>query len=459
MAAGMLSQIFAPDYSGVQRENQLDDQRLQSIATMDPWQQAGYAMLSGGQMAGRGLGDAVAGAVGVDARTPAQQNLAAVQAAKAQVQKLGFDPSDPNSVDDFYKRVIQILQQQGLVGEAMSVAHEWNTAKLAQKRSDLENSKLGLQADRLRQLSNYQNGRNAILMQKLGSSGSEVVQLLGQLDQMASSGVVDPYRESAIKARIDQLTAGKGGGIKIVQAGDHYDVLDPQGNKIGSGDVTSKPLNAQGQQKLDQSNVKLQSGYAEAKAGYQKQYDAAVALYNSPGLDGITGRFGRLVGTEGAAGQTATTLASGPTRAALALYKQVTGETFLQGLAQLKAASATGSTGLGAVSNIEGEKVQSAAAALSREQDAADLRQQLAIYIQTLAGSAGRLDAAAQQNGLNPIPLRQQALGGAPAAAPQAAPVAPQPAAAAPTAAPSAPATPAAPIRFERVNGKIQRVG
>jgi hypothetical protein len=187
----------------------------------------------------------------------------------------------------------------------------------------------------------------------------------------------------------------------------------------------------------------MSSAYAEAKAGYQKQYDAAVALYNSPGLSGITGRFGRLVGEERdgqltTAGHIATTAASGASRAALALWKQVTGATFLAGLAQLKAASPTGSTGLGAVSNAEGARVTAAAAALSREQDDADLRKQLAIYIQTLVESAGRLDAAANGDKVTPIPLRTSALGGAQGVPVAAAPVAAPSPAATPVAAPAA---------------------
>jgi hypothetical protein len=159
----------------------------------------------------------------------------------------------------------------------------------------------------------------------------------------------------------------------------------------------------------------------------QNTYNAAVRLHNHAGVSGITGRLGRLVGEPSMAGQAATTAASAESRAALALWKQISGTTFLEGLQQLRAASPVGSTGLGQVSNIEGDKVQSAAAALAREQDAADFRLNLKIYLGKLAEAAKALAAAAPIDKVTPIPLKEMplsVLGGKPSERAPAAPAA-----------------------------------
>ena len=441
MAAGMLSGLFAPKYDDMQQDRRDEESRLQRVATMDPFQQAGYAGLQGARMAGRGLGTAVAGAMGADARPPAEKNMDAVTEAKRQVSELGFDPEDPKSIDEFYKRVIQILQKQGLAAEALAVAREWQTQKRADLRAGNEDKRLQLQNDELarkreRDAANTATARerNRILEQR-GALKPETIQLLAEYDGVDPLDANGKFKQDAIVARLNAISAPK--GVKFVNAGNRIVMTDSQGNELRTIEVGARPMNEKDEAKAADKDRNLGSAYASAKADYQKQYDAAVALHNHPGLSGITGRIGRLVGEEKegqltTAGHLATTAASDTSRAALALWKQVTGTTFLAGLAQLKAASPTGTTGLGAVSNAEGSKVQAAAAALSREQSDADLRKQLAIYIQTLVDSAGRLDAAATGEKVQAIPLRTKPLAGAPAQAAQ-------PPAQPPSAAPAAP--------------------
>lgn len=446
MAAGMLPGLFSPQYKDLRAEQQDEDARLRGLATMDPFQAAAYASYSGASQAGKGLGGAVASAAGLDTRSPARLQMDQIQAAKAEVQQLGFDPQDPKSLDKFYLNVIKILQSKGLAAEAAEMAKEWRTYSHETAKDALGIAESQRKAERDKNQNAAAIARNAILAQRLGTQGPEVIQLLGQLDAMnASDALKDPYKEKAIMARIDELTAPK--GIKVVPAGDHYDILGPDGKKIGTDEIGAKPLSEKDALKNDAKEASLESAYKEAKASWQQQYDSAVDLYNHPGVGGITGRFGRLVGEQNATGSTtlgniATTAAGSDSRGALALWKQVTGSTFLAGLARLKSQSPTGSTGLGAVSNIEGEKVQAAAAALSREQDAPEFRQRLATYIQILVDTAKRVDEAAAQQDIPAIPLRPKPLTGAPtgrrpAASPRTAAPAPSVAPAAPSAAPA----------------------
>lgn len=422
MAAGMIPGFKTPDVielERLRRQQEADEAtRLERLARMNPFEQARHEGLQSAQMIGRGLGGMIATAAGRDPRSAfqrnvdtAQRNVDAVQAAKAQVAQLGFDPDDPKSMDQFYRQVIQILQKQGLAAEALGVAKEWEKHKREGKKLDLQNEELQRKKDRDKAMDQRAQERNRLLESK-GLLGSETIQLLNRLDAIDP---LDPTRQAErefITKRLNALAAGK--GVKFVPLGDRVQIVDAvTGEEIRTETVGQKPaapMNAKDAAKQDEKNDKAASAYKEAKAAYQNQYDAAVALHNHPGLEGITGRVGRFVGEPGTAGQVATTAAGAQARAALNLWQQVTGSTFIAALAQLKAASPTGSTGLGAVSDAEGKKVQAAAAALGREQDAADLRRQLAIYIQTLVDSANRLDATAQAQEIAPIPLAKKPL-------------------------------------------------
>lgn len=423
MAAGMIPGFKTPDVielERLRRQQEADEAtRLERLARMNPFEQARHEGLQSAQMIGRGLGGMIATAAGRDPRSAfqrnvdtAQKNLDAMQAAKEEAAAaFKLDPNDPASVDAFYRQWMSILARKGFPFEAAAVAKEWEAQKRQGKQLDLQNEEL--QRKKARDIATDQRAqeRNRILEQK-GMLGVETIQLLNRLDLIDPLDPTKQAERDYITKRLNALGAGK--GVKFVPLGDRVQIVDAvTGEEIRTETVGQKPaapMNAKDAAKQDEKNDKAASAYKEAKAAYQNQYDAAVALHNHPGLEGITGRVGRFVGEPGTAGQVATTAAGAQARAALNLWQQVTGSTFIAALAQLKAASPTGSTGLGAVSDAEGKKVQAAAAALGREQDAADLRRQLAIYIQTLVDSANRLDATAQAQEIAPIPLAKKPL-------------------------------------------------
>lgn len=459
MAAGMLSGLFSSAQRDVRQESLDEESRLQKLADMDPFKAAAYTAYGSAARAGRGLGEAIASVAGADPRTPAKRNLDAVEAAKAEVAKLGFSPDDPKSIDEFYRRVMLILQKQGLALEAADIGREWHTQKNQDAKISLQNEEL--QRKKAKDAASDANAqaRNRIL-EKKGALGAETIQLLAALDAVDPLAPEGEAKKKAILARLNALSAGK--GVKFMNLGDRVAVVDAAtGEELRSEAAGARPMSEKDAAKADDKDLAAENAYKEAKASLQAQYDAAVGLYNHPGVEGITGRTGRLVGESGVAGQTATTLAGADARGALNLWQQVTGSTFIAALGQLKAASPTGSTGLGAVSDAEGKKVQAAAAALGREQDASEFRQRLATYIQVLEGSSQRLDAAAQTHSIPPIPLQAKPLTG-PAKGrrtPAAPPVAPTPTAA-PAPSSAAPAAPAAPGRekWGYVNGKLQQV-
>lgn len=425
---GMLGDLFTPSARTL-RDDELDKERVHQWQAQDPFKAMAHASYSGATLAGEGLARAGVAAAGGDPRTRLERNVEAVEAAKQQVAALGFNPDDPKSIDEFYKRVIQILQKQGLAAEALAVGKEWNAEKHKTAKSDIELRDLQRREDRDRRAA------------ELG------------IMRVASAREIAAAKNATAKEIADaKLTAEqlKDGPFKSIDYGDHVEVINRFGEVISS---KPKALNPKDEERDANAKRDAEQAYGEYLAGLQRQYDAAVQLHNHPGVDGITGRFARHVGTDDKSpvlGTLATTLAGKDARGALALHNQVVGGAFLAGLAKLKNASPNKSTGLGAVSEKEGDKVQSDAAALDRAQEAADYRKQLAIYIQEMEGFAQRLAAGAQQDKIAPKPLATKPLNGAPAAKP----------AAVPAAAPAAPAGAPKVERWERgADGKLKRVG
>lgn len=474
MAAGMLSGLFNPTEKDLLAAQRDENTQLDSLAQNGPFAALARTAYEGGHTAGRGLGTMLASAAGADARSPLQRYSDAVEKAKAEVAKLGFNPDDPNTIDDFYKHVIMILQQQGLAADALAVGKEYS----AQKHQRATEA-LGLKAEtRKASTAAAQDARaaerNQILMQKFQAQGPEIVRLLGMLDEMnADTGAKDPYKEKAIMARIDSLS---GGGIKVVNAGDHYVVVDAKtGAEISKGDIGAKPASEKDQTKNDQAMAQVENAYQQTKLSLQQNYDNAVELYNHPGLKDAVGVLAGMISRDsehvGVGDFLNRARLSDVAKAAVAKLQQVRGQTFIGALTDLKAASPkTGATGLGSLTEVEGKKIQNAKAALDPQQGYASFRQYLSQYVHQIESSGQVLDDGAKRYGIETFyPLRVKPLPGAPspqaspASAPATgAPTAPVAPAAAPTAAPAAlggaPAAPG-PVRFERVNGKIQKIG
>jgi len=430
MAQGMLSGIFGTP--PIDRAAQEDDERLRALALGGPFKADAYTAYGGGGQAGRGIGKLLGGLTGHDVRAPAEKRSDAIEAAKAQVSQLGFNPEDPKAVDAFYKQVIQILQKQGLPGEALDVAREWSEHKKDTDKAALDRDRLAESTAKREAKKAADDERNVILKQRNVPELMRLIDVVESFDPITQA----PQRKmrlDALNAKLESLKKG----IVLEDAGDRIIVRNrADGAILGTDNKGAEPMNAKDDAKAKDKTRAQADAYASAAAKLQADYDAAVRLYNHQGLDhgptgGIVGRAGRLVGESGFAGQSATTAASGPARAALDLWKQVVGATFLAGLNDLKASSPTGSTGLGQTSNIEGDKVQSAKAALSRNQDAPDFRLNLKIYVQSLEDQAARLRAAAAagDGSIKPLAFTPRALTApgtrARPAAPAAAPAAP----------------------------------
>lgn len=220
--------IKTPEQEAAERE-QLAQQR----ARMSPDEQLRYAQAVGADMAGRGIGQALGGMLGVDTRTAGEKRAGAVEKAKAEVQAAGVDPADTNA---FYSAVVQALLRSGLVDEAMQVRKEWEVARLQGRRLDVqEKTAEGKQA-----VAEY---NAATARQRAERMGPEFMQLLDAWQAAVEEG--DTQRAQAITARLNFLSTQKGGtaaGVKLLDAGDRVQVLDAQGNVLREVVKGAKPL-------------------------------------------------------------------------------------------------------------------------------------------------------------------------------------------------------------------------
>lgn len=111
--------------------------------------------------------------------------------------------------------------------------------------------------------------------------------------------------------------------------------------------------------------------------------EIAKRLRDHPGLSAITGK--------GSVLKPFTGLREEDSRNAQALYEQLSARVFLSALQGLKDASKTGSTGLGALTEREGDKVQNAEAAMKQYQGTPAFQAELDRYIKILERTKGRL--------------------------------------------------------------------
>jgi len=230
--ADSLITLFKPKTTAEQDEELRRENQARTLARMSPQEMSTYLGATGGEMLGRGAVQAGAAALGYDARTPGETEDDAVAAAKRQVQQLGFDPEKPESVDQFYRQVISILQKQGLVAQAMQVAKEYQAAKAANTRASAEVDKAAAQKKRSEQM------------------GPRVVQMISAYEavqrELAGTPEDDP-KYAALEQRAEMLRSaiekeGVQKGIKIVPRGNKMEIVDDKtGETIREVDVGAKP--------------------------------------------------------------------------------------------------------------------------------------------------------------------------------------------------------------------------
>jgi hypothetical protein len=416
MATGMLDALFATKQKDLLAEERAEDQRLQFQAS-DPFKAAALATYEGGAMAGRGLGRTAAVAMGRDPRTSAERQAGSIEKAKAEIAAMGeIDFSTPEGVDKYYLGVINILRKNNLPGEAHAASVEWNKHKNEKADRDLKADEIARKKAADAEKAKTEQAKVAAAAERnrlLAQRG--MGEFVGWIDRIEKTQ--DPRTKQLLIDRANAAIAKDnraGRKITLENAGDRVIVRDETGAVLGTDMMGEKPLTGKEREKADGATQEAANAYRELKANLQAAYDAAVSLYNHPGLPKIFGpRRGRYVGEDKdhpILGTFASVTADDEAGAALALYRRVAGITFLEGLQTLKRASKTSSTGLGAVSEKEGDKVQAAAVAIDRMQQAPDARNQLQKYLAELVALGDRLDLRAEEDNVPVVPLQEKQL-------------------------------------------------
>lgn len=401
--------LLTPTVRDIRRDREDEALQAQRIATMTPDQQSAYMAYTGGRAMGKGLGEMVGGALGVDMRSDTQKYADAVAKVKAQVAAEKIDPTD---VDKFYPRVIQLLGQNGLVAEAAQMSREYQKMKLEMRRAQLETAREERMARRDAASDARARERNEIAMQRLGAKGHEVVDLLNMLDQPD----VPEERRKAILARINFLSQQK---LVWKDLGDRIGAFNPDGSPVAAYDKGAAPVSQRNAKKQEEVTPQQITAYKMSKDRLQRIYDTVTALANHPGLHYITGRvMGATGGEGGVGGPIGTALLPDAGRAALALLEQITGQAFLNALAELRSLSKSGASGLGAVTEREGDRLVSSAAALNRQQDTATFHNNLKKYASDIVLLGARMDENAGTDDLvvlREVPIKLSGTKGAPA--------------------------------------------
>ena len=130
--------------------------------------------------------------------------------------------------------------------------------------------------------------------------------------------------------------------------------------------------------KVEEAEAAAVSQLQGATRALDEEIAAATRLLAHPGRDKIIGpRIGALPDAAVAA-------ISEAHGGAMALYLTLQGQTFIRALQDLKATSKTGASGLGQLTEIEGNKIQQAKAAISRQQGPAQFVRTLQAYLAAL---------------------------------------------------------------------------
>jgi hypothetical protein len=406
------------DFSMVEDPEEKQLEQLHQFQAVDPFRAAAHAVYSGGTLAGQGLARAGVAAAGGDPRTQIERRNASMIKAKEAIGAMGdVDLNKPEGVDAYYKGVIDVLRQHGLPAEAHAAAQEWNDykSKAADRKIKEDDLARKVAADQVK--ANDLASKQAIAQERnnqLAQRGlPEFVQIIDRIEKETDG----PTKDLLLK-HANALIESKKKGVILENAGDRIIVRDKAtGAVIGKADdVGAKPLSAKDSAKDAAKNADSASAYRSDMQGLQTVYKAAVDLYNGAGLDDLIGKWTGIAAETGKdkggfAREAAIARLSPAGQEALGLYQQVQGASFIKALKDLKAAG-KGSTGLGAVSEIEGDKIQAANAALFPRQQPASFRRKLADFVDTIEAAANNLAARAQEDGIDPIHLNTIPLSG-----------------------------------------------
>ena len=334
---------------------------LYKFAQLSPQQQETYRSRDIETGIEGGVQQALGGAIGVKPQQDTRrQAMIEIQTLSRTVQ-----PGTP----EFYSKAAAIFQKYDMPREA---------EQMTLKKRELE--------------SQSQTGEHEIAkLNKLlptlpeGPAKEAVKRKLAQIGTDKAGSAAKPSKESEIWDRYQ--AAVKAGNT---EEANYWKSQFPGGEKGLT--AWQKIQDARAQREEDRKAAKDRAEAEQAKEGdafvlrqasqlIDNEIRSAKRLLNHPGLSKVVGTV---------VGQTETMQALAEALAgsgALALLKNVTAQTFIRALQELKATSSRGASGLGQLTEKEGDKIQNAKAALFPGQPVTQFMRTLEDYVQLLEGS------------------------------------------------------------------------
>ncbi len=194
---GMLS-LGAGD-AAMQQQLEARRQQAMDYARLTPQQQSSFNMSQGALTVGQGVGDLARHGVGMMTGADTRNTQEKTAAVRAQIQR-ELQSVDQNDIDTAYPVIIRILQQHGMVPEAMAAAREYEELKLKNedrsiKRGELDRKK-AQDAEKARQFQQAMASKDPLLL----------VKAYGDLT-LAVEQETDPERKKVLQAQLRALEA------------------------------------------------------------------------------------------------------------------------------------------------------------------------------------------------------------------------------------------------------------
>ena len=283
---------------------------------------------------------------------------------------------------EFYDAAIPILQKHGMPAEV---------AQLEQQRLALETGK-----GELDPLLKMKRARDLLLKSPDASSPTGQA-ALAAIDRkikgygVSTQGGADPEFLKLLAAYEAAIEAGQGDRAALIKQRIDAEIKQKQGRgedmteyqriMVGLREEELKRKQNQDDRKATREDEGTVSALQSTVRAVDNEIQAAQRLLAHPGLPKITGSL------EGALPLTAVAAKGNEAAGAAALFATIEGQTFIRALQDLKATSRTGASGLGQLTEREGDKIQNAKTSLSRQQPVDQFKRTLTAYIELLTST------------------------------------------------------------------------
>ena len=279
--------------------------------------------------------------------------------------------------EEFYAAAIPILQKYNLVAEAEAMEKQRMTLevgkaemtpalKLQRARDMLAKRPDAASPQVQAALAAIDREIAALGVPKTGGADPELVRL-----QQARAAATDPAVRAELDTAIKNYLAAKDKSVEKPMS-------EAERRRVELAESKEARAEKKDAAKVAEAEASAVNALQASIRALDEEITAATRLLAHPGIAGITGpRIGALPDSVVAA-------MSGDRAGAMALYLTLQGQTFIRALQDLKATSKTGASGLGQLTEIEGNKIQQAKAAINRQQDPAQFERTIRAYLANL---------------------------------------------------------------------------